>query len=141
MQDVALVFGLITILGGVYMAGVLMRVGRPFSGATTTRLSPAVVFSHGTVAVIGVGVWMVYMSYQDKGLAWASIGLLVVAVLIGTVMFLQWLKGKHGPVKETGGDRHRLAEQQISSVVVHGHGLLAAVTILFAVLVALGIGD
>ena len=54
MQDVTLVFWTITIGGGLYMAGILLRTGRTTSSATGTRLPVGVVFGHGALAAVTV---------------------------------------------------------------------------------------
>ena len=57
MQDVTLVFWIITIGGGLCMAGILLRTGRTTSSATGTRLPAGVVFGHAAVAMVGAGLW------------------------------------------------------------------------------------
>lgn len=54
MQDVTLVFWIITTGGGLYMAGILLRTGRTTSSATGTRFPAAVVFGHGALAAVTV---------------------------------------------------------------------------------------
>jgi hypothetical protein len=55
----------------------------------------------------------------------------------GAFMFLRWHKDHKEIDKNLLPDQQPLAEQQIPSFVVHLHGALAAVTVLFVVLVAI----
>ena len=147
MEGVALAFGGLTVAGGLYMMGILLRTGRTETTDPTkpdtvrTRIPSWLVFSHGSLAVAALAVWIAFMVYDEDYLAWTTvIGLLVVAAL-GTVMFVRWLIDHHrGTPEERAARKARLAEQQIPSAAVHGHGFLAFVTILLVVLVALGIG-
>jgi hypothetical protein len=141
MEDVTLVVWVVTMLGGLFMAGVLTREGRGGPAASGSLIPSSLVFTHGLVAVGGAVVWIFFMSAGDQVLAWAAVVVLVVAALLGVMMFVRWLQGRAGSTAEVEQNKVRLAEQQIPSFVVHGHGLLAAVTVLLALLVALGVGS
>ena len=48
---------------------------------------PLLEFSHPTLGLIGMGLWFVYVGTRHAPLAWASFGILVVAIAAG----LSWL--------------------------------------------------
>ncbi len=139
MEGVTLFFWLVTAAGGSYMAAILLRQGRRTSSATASRISSDVVFAHGTVAVLGAALWIGYIGWDRRALAWAALATLAVVVGLGAQMYLRWHQGRTGPDEQVHANEVRLAEQQIPSLVVHAHGFLAAVTILLALLVTLGV--
>jgi hypothetical protein len=136
MELAALGFWIATAIGGVYMLGVTMRPGRNESGATESHLPPLLVFGHGSLALLGLALWMVHMVMDEAVTAWLTVATLVLVLGGGTLMFVQWMKDRLGGGPETVDGEPRLAEQQIPSPVVHLHGALAAVTVVLVVLVA-----
>src|SRR3712207_6633389 len=138
MQLAVLGFWIATGLGGLYMFGYTVTRGKDHTGATRTNLPSLVVFSHMSIALAGLGVWMGYMASRDQPWAWASLGVLLVVAALGGTMFVRWLRDRHG----AGAERRKaeLAEQQIPSAAVHMHGFLAFVTIVLTLLAALEIG-
>jgi hypothetical protein len=141
MDLMALTFWLLTAVGGFYMMGITTRSGNTRSGATESHLPSVVVFSHMALAMAGLGVWALYMGYNDDGLAWGALGTLLVVAALGTFMFLRWTKDRRGSEAEVAARRERLAEQQIPSAVVHIHGAAAFVTIVLVLLAALKVGN
>ena len=134
----ALVLGIVTAVGGAYMMGILLRTGRAEVEASSSHLSSAVVFTHMSVAGLGLVVLAVYMANSDEVIAWAALAVLVLAALIGGAMFLTWTRDRHGDPQVVVENKRRLAEQQIPSAVVHSHGALALATLVCVLLVALG---
>lgn len=141
MQLLTLTFWAITALGGLYMLGICLRTGRPEAEATDTHFPSTLLFTHGALAVMGLGLWIIYMAWDETSLAWSSLAILLVVSALGSVMFVQWLKDRHGKGARAEANAVKLAEQQIPSSAVHAHGALAFVTIVLVVLTALGIGD
>ena len=136
MELAALGFWIATAVGGLYMAGIILRTGRTESPARSSNLPSAAVFGHGLLALAGLGLWAVHMRADEAATAWATVAILVLVVGGGGFMFLRWHKDrKEAP--DVPLDQQPLAEQQIPSFVVHLHGALAAVTILFVVLTAI----
>ena len=90
---------------------------------------PLLEFSHPTLGLIGMGLWFVYVGTRHAPLAWASFGILVVAIAAG----LSWLA------------RNRLAARRERKPTRAGfpprlvllHGLTATATFTLAVLTAL----
>jgi manganese efflux pump family protein len=137
MELAALGFWIATALGGIYMAGIILRTGHPDSPARRSNLPSAAVFGHGFLALAGLGLWAVHMRADEPGTAWATVAVLVLVLGGGAFMFLRWHKDHKEIDKSLPADEQPLAEQQIPSFVVHLHGALAAVTVLFVVLVAI----
>ena len=137
MELAALGFWIATAVGGLYMAGVALRSGRTESPARSSNLPSAAIFAHGFLALLGLGLWAVHMRADEPGTAWATVGLLVLIVAGGTYMFLRWRRDHKELAPGVPLDEQPLAEQQIPPFVVHLHGGLAFVTILFVVLTAI----
>jgi hypothetical protein len=137
MELAALGFWIATAVGGLYMAGIILRTGRVDSPARSSNLPSAAVFGHGLLALVGLGLWAVHMRADEAGTAWATVAVLVLVVGGGGFMFLRWHKDHKEADSSVPLDQQPLAEQQIPSFVVHLHGALAAVTILFVVLTAI----
>jgi hypothetical protein len=136
MELAALGFWIATAMGGLYMMGITLRPGISESAATESHLPPLVVFGHASLAMMGLALWAVHMVVDEPWTAWLTVATLVLVLGGGTLMFLIWMKDRHGGNLETVEGQPRLAEQQIPSPVVHLHGALAAVTVVLVVLVA-----
>jgi hypothetical protein len=129
MDVAALITWLLTAGGGFVMLGMWLARGghRPGSGS---RLPAGVVFGHFALAAIGLVLWIVYVAAGGEALAWIAFVVLLPVALLGFTMFARWL-----PARSSG-----TAESRFPVVVVLGHGLLAAVTLVLVLLAALGIG-
>jgi uncharacterized membrane protein len=129
MAVAALITWLITAVGGFIMLGVWLSRGghQPGSGS---RLVPALVFSHFTLAVIGLVVFIVHLVVGGAALAWIAFVLLLPVAVLGFTMFGRWLSSR----------RSATAESRFPVVVVIGHGLFAATTLVLVLLTALGVG-
>jgi hypothetical protein len=141
MDLAALGFWIATAIGGLYMLGVTMRSGNQSSEAVDSHFPAWVPFTHGFLALSGLGVWTLFMGYGDQTLAWGSLGVLIVVGLLGGFMLHRWKKDQRGTPEEVAERRERLAEQQIPSSAVAMHGLMALGTVLFVVLSALFVAD
>ncbi len=140
MELAALGFWIATAIGGLYMMGITLRPGRDDSAAIESHLPSALVFGHGSLAVLGLALWSVHMVMDEAVTAWLTVATLVLVLGGGTLMFLKWMKDREGGGPEMIDGVPRLAEQQIPSAVVHLHGFLAFVTIVLTLLAALEIG-
>ncbi len=140
MELAALGLWIATIMGGLYMFGLLLRTGNTHSGATDTHLPTTAVFAHGSLAVFGLGGWALYMGYRNDVLGWSVLATVVAVALGGGLLFLRWHKDRKATGPHSEAVKARLAEQQIPSPVVHLHGALATFTIVAVVLALLGIG-
>lgn len=130
MAIAALITYLITAVGGFVLLGTWVSNGghRRDGGS---RLRPALVFGHFVLAVAGLVLWIAYLAVDSTGLAWAAVAVLVVVALLGFTMFARWV-----PQVRTAGGANT-AERRFPVAVVLGHGLLAATTLVLALLVAI----
>ncbi|MBM7508140.1 hypothetical protein JOE61_001954 [Nocardioides salarius] len=140
MELTALAFAVLTAMVGSYMAGLLLRTGRPASTATRSRLPSWAVLGHGFLALVGIAVWIIYVLQGSDGLAWAGLVVFVLAASGGTLMFLRWRLDRRGSRAEVERRKRDLAEQQIPSSAVHLHGALAFGTLVLVLLVAVDVG-
>lgn len=146
MAVAALITWILTALGGAYMLFVWISRGghRPQQGS---RFPPALIFGHFGLAAAALVVWIVYVATDNHTLAWiAFVSLLVVAVL-GFTMLARWLPtyrgtrvgGATSAVPGTGTPSEP-AERHFPVAAVAGHGVLAALTLVLVLLVALEVG-
>ena len=90
---------------------------------------PLLEFSHPTLGLIGMGLWFVYVGTRHAPLAWASFGILVVAIAAG----LSWLARNRLAADRSG----KPARAGFPPRLVLLHGLTATATFTLAVLTAL----
>jgi hypothetical protein len=129
MGIAALITWLATALGGFVMLGMWAARGGHRSGSGT-RLAPGLLFSHAGLAATGLVVWIIYLIAGGEALAWVAFVLLLPVALLGFTMFVRWLSSR----------RTAAAESRFPIVLVLGHGLLGAVTLVLALLTAAGVG-
>jgi hypothetical protein len=129
MGIAALITWLATALGGFVMLGMWAARGGHRSGSGT-RLAPGLLFSHAGLAATGLVVWIIYLIAGGEALAWVAFVLLLPVALLGFTMFVRWLSSRSTAA----------AESRFPIVLVLGHGLLGAVTLVLALLTAAGVG-
>jgi len=126
------------ILGGWIAHGGIRRLRAGGAG-----LSPAVIFGHFGLATAGLLVWIGYLATDEAGLAWAAVGLLLPVAGLGMAMVTIGLSGERPEAVAVPAVGPRLtqaapARPRMPVLLVVGHGLLAAATILLVLLAALG---
>ena len=90
----------------------------------------------GTVRDSGLAVWVTYVVRAAERLAWTALALLLAVALLGTGMFVRWLGSRRvRRVSRSGAGPP--AESRLPVVVVLGHGLLGATTVLLVLAAAL----
>lgn len=129
MAIAALITWLITAAGGLIMLGTWISRGGHRGGSS--RLTPGLVFTHFVLAAVGLVLWIIYLIAGGDALAWIAFILLLPVALIGFTMFGRWLSSR----------RQETAESRFPVVVVYGHGLFAATTLVLVLLTALGVGE
>lgn len=129
MDIAALITWLATALGGLVLLA-RWTAGGGHRGGGNSRLAPSLVFGHLTLAVVGLVLWIIYLVAGGDGLAWAAFVVLLPVALIGFTMFARWLPAR----------RTQVAESRFPLVIVLGHGLLAATTLVLVLLTAAGVG-
>jgi hypothetical protein len=169
MSLLALAAWIITAGGGLYLLSIwLIEYDKDFQAVAATRLPPAVLASHVTLAGGGLLVWAGYLILDSDRLAWTAVAALGLAATLGTVMAVRWvavyraaraaawarrLAPRLTLVSEDGriSPDSRVAllaptvdlgppERNFPLPVVIAHGAFAAITITLVVLTALGVG-
>ncbi|MGN6174318.1 MAG: hypothetical protein ACTHPS_15450 [Streptosporangiaceae bacterium] len=136
------------VLLGLYMLAVwLIENDVTGRGVTPSRLPVPVVFAHLGLAASGLSVWVAFLIFNRKALAWTAVGILVAVALLGLTMFARWIPVHRGPSRPASpasppqppaGALAVPAEGNFPVVVVAAHGLLAVTTLILALLTALG---
>jgi hypothetical protein len=162
------VIWLLTALVGAYMAGVAMGLGRPVGDPANTHWPSWLMFVHATAAVVGLTLWIFFMTEGYRLLAWLSFADLVLVAGLGDVLLVTWLRDRRAERRAEGADPDRvktvrnyvprpqqgrvqapapervpvtaLEERRIPSIAVAVHGLLALGTMVMVLLCALGVG-
>jgi hypothetical protein len=140
MKWVTLITWVFTAGGGFVMLGLwLKHGGMKQSDMPGDRIRSARIFTHFSLAAIGLVLWIVYIAGDSDVLAWVAFALLVIVALLGFSMLAIWLRQRSREPGVAGGDAVP-AERHFPTAIVAGHGLLAAATLVLAGLVAAGVG-
>ena len=147
MGIAALVFWVITALGGFVLLGTWIRNGglkQQQSGAT--RFPAPVIFGHFALAAAGLVLWIVYVLVDSDALAWVAFVVLLPVAVLGFTMLLRWIPSYRARSAVVAGGAAEAAaevpaERHMPVAVVVLHGLLAVVTVVLVLLVALGVGN
>ena len=136
-----------TVLMGLFMLAVwLIENDVTGQGVARSRLPVPVIFTHLGLAATGLSVWVAFLIFNRKSLAWTAVGILVAIAVLGATMFLRWIPVYRGPAwsaslpQPPGSFVAVPAEGNFPVVVVTAHGLLAVSTLVLALLTALGNG-
>jgi hypothetical protein len=137
MAVAALITWIITALGGFFLLGTWISHGGHRQGSAS-RFPPALIFGHFALAAAGLVLWIIYVAVDSDALTWTAFVVVLVAALLGFVMLSRWIPtyrtAAAGPGDEGPAERH------FPLLVVVGHGLLAATTLVLVLLAALEIG-
>lgn len=165
MDIAALIFWILTAGGGFYLLGTWLAKGGARASGTAShgagsKFPPPVIFGHFLLAAAGLVLWIIYVAADKDPIGWAAFAVLLVVALLGFSMFALWLPtyratrgttAAHRP-NPTGsapgearlGDATATvagpAERHFPVLIVGGHGLLAATTLLLVLLTMLGAG-
>jgi hypothetical protein len=136
-----------TVLMGLFMLAVwLIENDVTSHGVARSRLPVPIIFTHLGLAATGLSVWVAFLIFNRKSLAWTAVGILIAIAVLGATMFLRWIPVYRGPARaaglpqDSGGLVAVPAEGNFPVVVVTAHGLLAVSTLVLALLTALGNG-
>lgn len=148
MSIIALITWITAAGGGLYLVAIwLIEYDREYQAAAATRLPPAVLASHVTLAGGGLLVWVGYLIFDSDNLAWISVLALALAATLGSYMAFRWV----GVYRESRTMRLQAAvdgrpigtgppERNFPLPIVIGHGLFAVTTLALVLLTALGVG-
>lgn len=147
MTIAALVTWVLTALGGFAMLGMWISRGGHRPGSRS-KLSPGLIFGHFGLAAAGLVMWIIYVLAGTAVLGWIALILLVPVAALGFTMLARWIPTYRairasapagaGGAADAGGEAP--PEQAFPVPVVIGHGALAVVTVVLALLANLGVG-
>ena len=160
MPIAALLSWVMTAAGGLYLLTIwLIEYDREFQSVAATRLPVPVISTHALLAIIGMGVWAVYLLTNSNSLTFAAAGILVVVAILGLTMAARWIKvyraystrGRRARVPATvavgaGGGGYGIRsdgraaippERHFPVPVVIIHGVFATATIVLVLMTAL----
>jgi hypothetical protein len=146
MKWAALVVWVITALGGFSLLALwLQRGGLSQADQPGRRIRPPLIFSHLLLAATGLVLWIIFLASDKRGFAWAGFIVLLPVAALGFGMLALWLQRRQAgaPAGATAGaavEGSMPAEQHFPVPIVVGHGLLAASTLVLALLAALKVG-
>ncbi len=164
MKWAALITWVITALGGFALLGIwLQRGGLSQADKPGRRIRPPLIFGHMTLAATGLVLWIIYVASDTKGFGWAGFVLLLMVASLGFAMLALWIQRRQtspaaartrraagpgsaalataGGGTTTGSSEGPMpAEQHFPVPVVALHGLIAATTLVLALLAALDVG-
>ena len=122
----ALIAWLLTAGSGAVLVG--KRLARSRGNVLRGRL-PAVLVCHLGLATGGLAVWTGYLLSGWAPLAWAALGILLPVAGLGMATLI-------ATIPEPGSGPGPLPRGRAPVVVIVGHGLLATLTMLLALLAA-----
>ncbi|HEU5483393.1 MAG TPA: hypothetical protein VFU98_00690 [Microlunatus sp.] len=141
MPYAALIVWILTASLGTYMVVTWRKHGGLAGSPPATHFPPARVFTHLGLAVVGLVIWVIYLSTNAALWAWVAVGDLVLVALLGVLLVRRWTLDGRAAMANTGSEpRADLAEQHIERTPVVLHGILAASTFVLVLLTALGVG-
>jgi hypothetical protein len=137
------------VLGGWLLHGGTARLRRrEVPAAADAGSPPAVVLGHFGFAVTGLLLWVIYLIAGWAPLAWASVLVLLPVAGLGMALVAVGLPGLGRGVRSpaarpalgTGPGAQYIgpSKARLSPLIIAGHGVLAALTILLVLLAALG---
>jgi hypothetical protein len=163
MSLIALLTWIVTASLGLYLLSVwLIEYDKDFQAVAATRLPPAVLAGHVTLAGGGLLFWVGYLIFDSDRLAWTAAVAIVLAATLGVVMAVRWVgvyrAGRRAARARPATARLTLVrgdspvavlapaadlgppERNFPLPVVIAHGAFAAVTITLVLLTAFGVG-
>jgi hypothetical protein len=91
MSLLALASWIVTAGVGLYLLSIwLIEYDKDFQSEAATRLPPAVLGGHVTLAFGGLLVWAGYLIFDSNQLAWTAAAAIVLGATLGSVMAVRW---------------------------------------------------
>lgn len=164
MSEIALVAWVVTAIGGLFLLAIwLIEYDPDVQRAAATRLPVPVISGHAALAVTGLVFWVSYLITGNDQLAWTTLAILAVVVILGLTMAVRWITvyrtnarpapgrararatvGGGSAAVAVAGDRDRGVlvppERHFPLAVVIGHGVFAVTTVVLVLLTTLGVG-
>ena len=98
---------------------------------------PLLEFSHPALALVGLGLWFIYVGTGHRPLAWVAFGVLVLTIGAGLSWLIQSARAARAARGEPAGGAAGGPGRGLSARLVLLHGLLATATFALVVLTAL----
>jgi manganese efflux pump family protein len=117
--------------GGLVLVRWLLAGGSPLR-RTVTSAPPAVILGHVGAGALGLVLWASFLVSGWVPLAWTALAILAPVAGLGMGVLLL---GLPGPVRPRTGTR-----AQIPVLVIVGHGMFAATTLLLVLMATIGAG-
>jgi hypothetical protein len=136
MGTASVIAWILTAGGGAFMLAKWVG-GGGHQKPSATHLPPGAVFGHFALAALGLVLWIIYLVTDNDPVGWVALALLIPVVILGVVMVARWLPARRGQPQPVGAQSAQVGEAPERSfpvAVVVGHGVLAVVTIVLALL-------
>ncbi len=145
MDVAALITWILTALGGFVLLASWVSHGGHKNPPSSSRFPPALIFGHFALAAVGLVVWIIFVVGNAKVAAWIAFALLAVVAVMGFGMLARWLPERRKTGVAAAATRAHdavtdPAERHFPLALVAGHGALAAVTLVLALIAALQAG-
>ena len=142
MEWIALIAWLLTAVGGFILLSIwVARGGMQQAREPGSRIRPPLILSHFALAATGLVLWIIFVATDSDALAWIAFVILLVVAVLGFTMFSIWWRRRQRAALAQAVDPGTPAEQHFPVLIVGGHGILAATTLVLVFLAAIGVGD
>jgi manganese efflux pump family protein len=113
----------------------LRRGRRPVYNRPPPYIPRPMIVAHVLLAVLGLAAWTAALTLAVEQFAYAALVAVLVVALLGAGMFVRWL-GSRRARRVSRAHSAAPAESRLPTLVVLGHGMLGAATLLLVVLSA-----
>jgi len=142
MAWIALIAWLLTAVGGFILLSIwVARGGMQQAREPGSRIRPPLILSHFALAATGLVLWIIFVATDSDALAWIAFVILLVVAVLGFTMFSIWWRRRQRAALAQAVDPGTPAEQHFPVLIVGGHGILAATTLVLVFLATIGVGD
>jgi len=142
MEWIALIAWLLTAVGGFILLSIwVARGGMQQAREPGSRIRPPLILSHFALAATGLVLWIIFVATDSDALAWIAFVILLVVAVLGFTMFSIWWRRRQRAALAQAVDPGTPAEQHFPVLIVGGHGILAATTLVLVFLATIGVGD
>ena len=141
MSVAALFTWMVTILAGLTLLVIwIIEYDPEFQSAAATRLPVPVISAHALLGLGGIMLWIGYLLFGQKRLAWATVAALGAVALLGLIMAARWIRVYRAfasPGPSLTRESTAPPERSFPLPVIIAHGILAVTTLVLVLLTAL----
>jgi len=117
MSLIALITWIVTAGVGLYLLSIwLIEYDKEFQSVAATRLPPAVLAAHVTLALGGLFIWIGYVIVDQDRLGWIAAGAVLLGATLGIFMAIRWVS----VYRATRQARRSLAELKAGRLTLVG---------------------